>query len=149
MKTKDILLVDDNISIIYTSSACFLNPKDLKSLRCRDGFKALEVLRNNKIRIVITDFNMPEMNGIELAVRVREQHSGTHVVLVTGKSLSEIVEAAAKAGISEMFSKPLEIRRFLAVIRSSLQAGQNRVLSEPAPYRRTSEAGRLREKDQL
>lgn len=124
MKTKDILLVDDDIDYLYLLGM-FLKAEGFEVTTVSNGFKALEVLRNNKIRIVITDFNMPEMDGIELAARVREQYSGTHVVLVTGNKLSEIVEAAAKAGISEMFSKPLELQRFLAVIMSLLQAGQN------------------------
>lgn len=124
MKTKDILLVDDDIDYLYLLGM-FLKAEGFEVTTVSDGFKALEVLRNNKIRIVITDFNMPEMDGIELAARVREQYSGTHVVLVTGNKLSEIVEAAAKVGISEMFSKPLELQRFLAVIMSLLQAGQN------------------------
>lgn len=124
MKTKDILLVDDDIDYLYLLGM-LLKTEGFEVTTVSDGFKALEVLRNNKIRIVITDFNMPEMDGIELAARVREQYPGTHVVLVTGKKLSEIVEAAAKAGISEMFSKPVELQRFLAVIMSLLQAGQN------------------------
>ena len=124
MKTKDILLVDDDIDYLYLFGM-FLKAEGFEVTTVSDGFKALEVLRNNKIRIVVTDFNMPEMDGIELAVRVREQYSGTHVVLVTGKRLSEIVEAAAKAGIYEMFSKPVELQKFLAVIGSLLQAGQD------------------------
>lgn len=124
MKTKDILLVDDDIDYLYLLGM-FLKAEGFEVTTVSDGFKALDVLRSNKIRIVITDFNMPGMDGIELAARVREQYSSTHVVLVTGKKLSEIVEAAAKTGISEMFSKPVELQRFLAVIMSLLQAGQN------------------------
>ena len=124
MKTKDILLVDDDIMYLHLLST-FLQFEGFDVIAVTDGFKALEVLRNNKIRMVITDFDMPEMSGIELAVRVKEQHSGTHVVLVTAGDLTKIVEAAANAGISEIFSKPIELQRFLTVIRSSLLAGQN------------------------
>ena len=75
--------------------------------------------------MIITDFNMPEMNGVELATKVKELSLDLRIVLVTGGDLSKIVEAAANAGISEMFSKPIELQGFLAVIRSSLLAGQN------------------------
>ena len=85
----------------------------------------METLKHNKFKMMITDFNMPGINGVELATKAKEIHSDMRIVLVTGGDLSEIVEAAANAGISEMFSKPVELQRFLAVIRSSLLAGQN------------------------
>lgn len=147
METKDILLVDDDIDYLHLLSM-LLESEGLDVSTALGGINALETLKHNEFKMMITDFNMPEMNGIELAVRVREQHSDTHVVLVTGENLPEIVEAAANAGISEMFSKPLKLQKLLAVIRSSLQTGQNRVLSE-RPLAWISENGGLRERDQL
>lgn len=124
MKTKDILLVDDDIDHLHFISM-LLESEGFDVSTALGGIKALETLKHNKFNLMITDFNMPEINGVELATKVKEQHSDMRIVLVTGGDLSVIAEAAANAGISEMFSKPMELQRFLVVIRSSLLAGQN------------------------
>lgn len=116
MKTKDILLVDDDIYYLHPLSV-LLKSEGFDVSITSDGIKALEALNHNKFRIMITDFNMPKINGVELAAKVKEMHSDMRIVLVTGGDLSEIVEAAANAGISEMLSKPIELQSFLAVIR--------------------------------
>jgi len=124
MKTKDILLVDDDIDYLHLLSI-LLKSEGFDVSATSDGIKALETLKHNKFKMMITDFNMPEINGVELATKVKEQCSDMRIVLATGENLSEIAEAAANAGISEMFSKPVELPRFLSVIRSSLLTGQN------------------------
>jgi len=124
MKTKDILLVDDDIDYLHLLSI-LLKSEGFDVSATSDGIKALETLKHNKFKMMITDFNMPEINGVELATKVKEQCSDMRIVLATGGNLSEIAEAAANAGISEMFSKPVELPRFLSVIRSSLLTGQN------------------------
>jgi DNA-binding NarL/FixJ family response regulator len=60
------------------------------------------------------------MSGLELAVKVREQHPKIDVVLVTANELSDIVEDAADAGISRIFSKPVNMETLVTTIRSSL-----------------------------
>jgi DNA-binding NtrC family response regulator len=124
MKTKDILLVDDDIDYLHLLSM-LLESEGFDVSTAPGGINALETLKHDKFRMMITDFNMPEINGVELATKVKEQRSDMRIVLITGADLSKIVEAAANAGISEMFSKPIELQSFLAVIRSSLLAGQN------------------------
>ena len=124
MKTKDILLVDDDINYLHLLSM-LLESEGFDVSTASGGINALETLKHNKFRMMITDLNMPEINGVELATKVKEQRSDMRIVLVTGGNVSKIVEAAANAGISEMFSKPIELQSFLAVIRSSLLAGQN------------------------
>jgi DNA-binding NtrC family response regulator len=124
MNTKDILLVDDDI-IYLNFLSMLLEAEGFDVSTASGGIKALETLKHDKFRMMITDFNMPEINGVELATKVKEQRSDMRIVLVTGGDLSIIVEAAANAGISEMLSKPVELQSFLAVIRSSLLAEQN------------------------
>ncbi|MBC7962051.1 MAG: response regulator [Steroidobacteraceae bacterium] len=123
MNTKDILLVDDDINYLHLLSM-LLESEGFDVSTALGGFKALETLKHNKFKMMITDFNMPEINGVELATKVKEQRSDMRIVLATGRDLSEIAEAAANAGISELFSKPIELQRFLGVIRSSLLARQ-------------------------
>jgi len=124
MKTKDILLVDDDIDYLQLFST-ILESEGFDVSTASGGINALETLKHNKFKMMITDFNMPEINGVELATKVKEQRSDMRIVLASGGDLSEIVEDAANAGISELFSKPIKLQKFLEVIRSSLLAGQN------------------------
>ena len=119
MKEKDILVVDDDIchQILFK---ILLESGGFDVQTASDGIEALEVLENNNFRMVITDLNMPQMNGLELAAKVRDQHPTIDVVLVTANVLSDIAEAAAGSGISQIFSKPVNMKTFVTTIRSSL-----------------------------
>lgn len=119
VKARDILVVDDDISNLLLFRL-LLEFEGFDVATASDGIKALETLENSDFRMVITDFNMPKMSGLELAVKVREQHPKIHVVLVTGNELSDIVEAAADAGISRIFPKPVNMETLVTTIRSSL-----------------------------
>jgi DNA-binding NtrC family response regulator len=119
MKARDILVVDDDITNLLLFRL-LLEFEGFDVATASDGIKALETLENSDFRMVITDFNMPKMSGLELAVKVREQHPKIHVVLVTANELSDIVEDAADAGISRIFSKPVNMETLVTTIRSSL-----------------------------
>jgi DNA-binding NtrC family response regulator len=106
MKTKDILLVDDDTNYLHLISI-LLESEGFDVSTASGGIKALETLKQNKFKMMITDFNMPEINGVELATKVKEQRPDMRIVLATGGDLSKIAEAAANAGIAELFSKPL------------------------------------------
>ncbi len=124
MKTKDLLLVDDDINYLHLLGM-LLQSEGFDVSTALGGINALETLKHNKFKMMITDFNMPELNGVELAAKVKGQCSDMRIVLATGENITEIVGAAANAGISELISKPIEVQRLLTVIRSSLLAGQN------------------------
>ncbi|HEY4744204.1 MAG TPA: response regulator [Desulfuromonadaceae bacterium] len=123
MKTRDILVVDDDIHYLRLFSMC-LEYEGFDVCAASGGNEALEMLEQETFRMMITDFNMPEINGVELASKVREQCSDMRVVIVTASNISNIVEAAIRAGISGIFSKPLDMEKLLDVIRFSLSPGQ-------------------------
>lgn len=117
--TKDILVVDDDTSQRHLLSM-LLESEGFDVTAASNGMRALELLRNTRFRIIITDFNMPGINGIELAVRVRREYSGTHVVLVTANTAVEFFDEAVNAGIPRIFNTPSNLKRLVASIRSSL-----------------------------
>lgn len=119
METKDILLVDDCVDQLQLLSM-MLESQGFEVTAVPSGDKALELLEKNAYRMIITDFNMPGMNGIELAARVTRRHAGTRIVMVTADRFQGIINGAASAGITKIFSKPVDFRRLVATIRSSL-----------------------------
>ena len=73
-----------------------------------DGNAALRVLKNEKIGLVVTDWNMPNMSGLELLQEIRKnsQTSNLPVLMVTAEGLKENVMEAVKAGVNNYVVKP-------------------------------------------
>ena len=73
-----------------------------------DGILALRVLKSQKVDLVISDWNMPNMTGLELlkAVRADEDLKTTPFLMVTAEALQDNVIAAVKAGVSNYIVKP-------------------------------------------
>jgi two-component system, chemotaxis family, chemotaxis protein CheY len=77
-------------------------------VEAEDGVAALEVLRSQKIDFVISDWNMPNMSGLELLKQVRADGSlsKTPFLMVTAETLKDNVVEAVKAGVDNYIVKP-------------------------------------------
>lgn len=88
-----VLLVDDE-PIFLNSLAALLAPESLKILTARSGLHALEVLRSGPIALVVADYWMPGMNGIQLLDEVKRLYPNTGRVLLTGRPDADIIVQA-------------------------------------------------------
>ncbi|MCX8043312.1 MAG: chemotaxis response regulator CheY [Desulfobacterota bacterium] len=88
-------------------------------LEAGDGAEALEILRSSTIDFVVTDWNMPNMTGLELlkAIRADATLKNTPVLLVTAEAEKENVIQAAQAGVNNYIVKPFTA----AVLREKIQ----------------------------
>jgi two-component system chemotaxis response regulator CheY len=77
-------------------------------VEAEDGVTALKVLKSQKIDLIISDWNMPNMTGLELlkAVRADDELKATPFLMVTAEALQDNVIAAVKAGVSNYIVKP-------------------------------------------
>jgi two-component system, chemotaxis family, chemotaxis protein CheY len=77
-------------------------------VEAEDGVIALRTLKSQKIDFVVSDWNMPNMTGLELlkAVRADEDLKSTPFLMVTAEALQDNVIAAVKAGVSNYIVKP-------------------------------------------
>jgi len=73
-----------------------------------DGIAALQIIKNEKIDFIISDWNMPNMSGLDLlkTVRADKELSDTPFLMVTAETLPERVISAVKAGASSYITKP-------------------------------------------
>lgn len=106
--TMPILVVDDYQTMIriirnLLRQLGFENVDDAS-----DGSSAIEKMRDKRYGLVISDWNMEPMSGIELLQRVRDEHklAETPFIMVTAESKTENVIAAKKAGVSNYIVKP-------------------------------------------
>lgn len=71
-----------------------------------NGAMALDHLKDNRVDIVISDWNMPEMSGIELLRSLRAQGNDVPFVFVTSENTSEMRKMAEEAGAVSLIAKP-------------------------------------------
>src|ERR1035437_9401013 len=74
-----------------------------------NGREALDILRDNPVDLVITDMRMPEMDGIELLTRLREDGAEVPVIVITAHGSVESAVDAMKRGASDYILRPFDI----------------------------------------
>ena len=107
-KNMRILVVDDFATMRKVIKNLLRQSGYQNVTEAEDGVAALKELRSQKIDFVISDWNMPNMTGIELlkAVRADSELSSLPFLMVTAESLKENVVEAVKAGVSNYIVKP-------------------------------------------
>ncbi|RUM55543.1 MAG: two-component system response regulator [Nautilia sp.] len=104
-----ILVVDDSSTMrrIIVNTLSRLGYKDV--VQAADGVEAWDALQNNPdIGVVITDWNMPNMNGLELVKKIRAQdkYKLMPIIMVTTEGGKKEVIIALKAGVNNYIVKP-------------------------------------------
>jgi DNA-binding response OmpR family regulator len=94
--------------------------------------EALERFQENTFDLVIADYKLPRMNGLELIEAIRELDTATQCIVVTGYRDDEMEVTARRLGVSEIFSKPFYIM--------DLREAVNKALAQPRPAARPAEA---------
>ena len=108
LKKIKILVVDDFATMRKVIRNLLKQSGFENVTEAEDGVVALNVLKSTKVDFVISDWNMPNMTGIELlrSVRADAELSKTPFLMVTAESLKENVVEAVKAGVSDYIVKP-------------------------------------------
>jgi CheY-like chemotaxis protein len=122
MNIKRILVVDDEESILtlLERSLKTLNP-DYQIVTVNNGFDALNHLEQTPFDIVITDYHMAEMDGLELLEATRYVNPKTRIIVMTGYD-DKILEAETKRLKAHSFLiKPIQLDKFYQVIREALE----------------------------
>ena len=88
-----------------------------KELYCaKDGMDALEVLKENEIDVVITDLNMPRLDGLELLDIIKQKYKKTIVIIVTAHSESNYLLKAIELKADGYILKPLNLQELFSLI---------------------------------
>lgn len=120
--SKRILVVDDEECIADTL-ALILRSSGYDAAALNDGQSALQECEHWIPDLVISDVVMPKLNGIELAIAIRERYPTCKILLISGLGGSfELVEEACRKGHSfEILSKPIRPIELLSRIAAALQ----------------------------
>ena len=122
----NILIVDDDIKIASVVRKVLESLGFVSIKLARDGTKALQIMREGRIDMVITDWRMSPMDGINLVKYLRTSEESPNrfvaIIMLTGNVEREQVEIARDAGITEFVIKPFSAKtlcdRIVALIES-------------------------------
>jgi DNA-binding NtrC family response regulator len=112
-----VLLVDDDPTILHLL-AKIVSSRGWEPLLARSGQAALSWI--HRADVVVTDFSMPGMDGLEVLGAIRERDDALPVILVTGHCSERLFELAMDAGAYRCFAKPFELAQLTDAIASAL-----------------------------
>jgi CheY-like chemotaxis protein len=125
MESKTILVADDESHILNVVSLKLRNA-GYRVITASDGQEALDMAQMEHPDLLITDYHMPLLSGIELCKRLRNDPSTASVkmIMLTARGYNLEERDTAESGIRRMLSKPFSPRELLATV--------NEVLAEAA-----------------
>ena len=124
-----ILVVDDD-GAAREGLKRLLTPKGYEVDLAVDGASALERLAELPPDLVVTDLDMPGMNGMQLLEQVRERNLELPVIVVTGVAELSSAVAAMRAGAADYLTKPVEFDALLLAIERTLEHRDVRLENE-------------------
>jgi len=129
MSKPRILVVDDEHVIADTLSA-ILRQAGYETSAAYSGTTALERARQSNPDLIVTDVMMPDMNGIDMAIQVREFLPSCKILLFSGQAATAdlLKDAAAKGHMFELLAKPVHPQDLIAKL-AALKL--NRPLPQP------------------
>jgi cyclic di-GMP phosphodiesterase len=115
-----VLIVDDDDFALNVLNNT-LSRMGYTAVEARDGRQAMEHLRRGEIRLVITDWDMPEMNGIDLcrAIRKEELSGYVYVIMLTAREGSHQRMEGLCAGADDFLNKPLDPEELLVCLKTA------------------------------
>jgi CheY-like chemotaxis protein len=114
-----VLVVDDSAtmrSIIVKLLAASRFPLEIEE--AQDGIEALKLIASGKFDLVLVDYNMPGLNGIETLMEIKRQHPAVRVVVMTSAQDGTVADRARTAGASAFLKKPFYPADIQAILHS-------------------------------
>jgi DNA-binding NtrC family response regulator len=115
MKTCRILFVDDDKDILMMVEQ-YLQMQGYDIATIDSGLKALDIVKDQDIDIIFTDYKMPEFNGLELLAAVKKYKPEIEVIIVTGYGSMESAIQAMKFGSYDYLQKPFKLDHLKLII---------------------------------
>jgi two-component system, OmpR family, response regulator len=116
-KNVDALLIDDEAPFLNDlAEGLRLSSQRLQIMTAPTAEKALEMLRTRKFDVVVTDLNMPGMNGYQVLREVDQRHPGTPVIIMSAYSRNSVEDRLEGLRFTGYLEKPLDLREIAETI---------------------------------
>lgn len=144
MAAYHVLVVDDNHEIrrMVTATLKTLGA-EIDVLDVPSAEEALYISASLPLDLIVLDFRLPGMSGLEMVSRLRKRKPGIKIILVTGVEDEESRQQVMAAGVAAYFFKPIEIAAFIEAVKRVLWSDENRsvIANEPGAGRPPGAAG--------
>ena len=122
MNSKTILVADDESHILHVVSLKLRNA-GFRVVTARDGQEALELAQQERPDLLITDYHMPQLSGLELCQKLKQDSSTSSIpaIMLTARGYHLEPSDTERSGILRMLSKPFSPRHLLVTVNEVLQ----------------------------
>ncbi len=125
METDTVVIVDDEEMVLTSLSTYLTLETDYDVVTFTSAHKALEYIRTNEVGLIISDFLMPEMDGITFLAKARELRPDVPRVILTGYADKEnAIKAINQVGLYQYVEKPWDNDDLRLIIRNGLEKRQ-------------------------
>lgn len=147
LQKATLLVVDDNHDMRRYIRSLLKN--EYKLLEAENGVEAMKIIEKHQVDLIVSDLLMPEMDGLELSKRVKENLATSHIpfLILTVVHSEENEKKCYSIGVDEYLCKPFDADIFKYRIRNilTLRRGYQERLSQPAVLSDISELGLIEE----
>lgn len=120
----------ENLTILYveddemtSDEVTFFLKRYIKNIFvAKNGQEALEIFENNKIDLIITDIQMPIMNGLDMSKRILNINPNIPIIITTAYSDADYLIQAIELGIDKYILKPINLNELLVLIQKTMYA---------------------------
>lgn len=132
-KQLNILYVEDDV--LFTPKIKYILEKSFKSvLIASNGEEALELFKINKIDLIISDINMPKMDGLTFLKKLRELHNDIPFIFLTARQEANTIIDAIQFDISNYILKPIDLKNFLSIVDKSVKKSYKKYIEIEKKY---------------
>jgi len=114
-KNLQLLYVEDNADAMK-STMLMLNEFFDNIITAIDGEDGFNKFKNNNIDIIITDINMPKIDGLEMTKLIREIDKDVPILILSAHTDSDFILEGIKLGVSDYILKPLDLSGFIKTL---------------------------------
>ncbi len=115
-----VLIADDEKNVAE-GLQMILSEDGYDAVMATDGQQAWEKIKSDEFGLVLADLKMPEMDGLELFAKMRENGIGSEFIMITGEASVDSAVEAMRHGAYDYLTKPLDVERLKALIPKALE----------------------------
>jgi two-component system NtrC family sensor kinase len=115
-----VLVVDDSSDVRKFVVQCVLEPNGFEALEATDGAEGVRRVLKGGIDLVLLDFEMPKMNGLQVLIALHARGSTVPVILITSHGSEAVAVEVFRKGVRDYVMKPFTANEMLAAMERAL-----------------------------
>ncbi len=121
MSPPRVLVVEDSRTVRAALMGA-LTDAGLEAVAVADATEALDALAHRRFNLVLADYQLPGMNGLNLLAALRGTDADFPLILYSGSMTPELAAQARDFGVAAVLEKPISLERLVAAVRAALPA---------------------------